>query len=156
MARVFRARLLDALKAAGFKLPEKTPKQWVVDVRHVGCGLPALKYLSKYLYRGVISERDIVSNTNGWVTFKYTNSDSGKIEFRKLKGEAFLHLILQHVLPKGFRRVRDYGFLHANAKRLLILVQLILHVLIKTAPPKSRPEFKCPKCKSPMDIKTIR
>lgn len=156
VARVFRARLLDALKAAGFKLPEKTPKQWVVDVRHVGCGLPALKYLSKYLYRGVISERDIVSNTNGWVTFKYTNSDSGKIEFRKLKGEAFLHLILQHVLPKGFRRVRDYGFLHANAKRLLILVQLILHVLIKTTPPKSRPEFKCPKCKSPMDIKTIR
>jgi len=38
---------------------------------------------------------------------------------------------IQHVLPKGFRRVRDYGFLHGNAKKLLFLVQLILHVVIK-------------------------
>jgi hypothetical protein len=35
-------------------------------------------------------------------------------------GEDFLWLVLQHVLPKGFRRVRDYGFLHGNAKKLLI------------------------------------
>jgi Putative transposase len=46
-------------------------------------------------------------------------------------GEDFLHLILQHVLPKGLRRVRDYGFLHGNAKKLLSLVQLILHVVIE-------------------------
>ncbi len=35
--------------------------------------------------------------------------------------EDFLFLILQHVLPKGFRRVRDYGFLRSNAKRLLLV-----------------------------------
>jgi hypothetical protein len=155
LAKVFRARFIDALKDAEFTLPKKLPKKWVVNVRHVGRGLPALKYLSRYLYRGVISEKNIISNRNGLVTFKYTNSDTGETEYRTLKGEAFLHLILQHVLPKGFRRVRDYGFLHANAKKLLSLVQLILHVFIKEITQRSRPTFKCPKCQSPMVIKKI-
>ncbi|NOR43832.1 MAG: IS91 family transposase [Gammaproteobacteria bacterium] len=156
LATVFRARLLDALKSADFSIPEKTPKKWVVDVRHVGKGLPALQYLSRYLYRGVISEKNIVSNHNGLVTFKYINSTSKKIEYRTLTGEAFLHLILQHVLPRGFRRVRDYGFLHANAKKLLALVQLILFVFLKEIIPGKRPVFKCPKCQSPMVIKRVR
>jgi len=55
LANVFRARFIDALNAAGFKIPQKSPKKWVANVRHVGKGLPALKYLSRYLYRGVIS-----------------------------------------------------------------------------------------------------
>jgi hypothetical protein len=156
LARVFRARFIAALKEAGFSIPKKTPKEWVADVRHVGKGLSALKYLSRYLYRGVISEKNILSNRNGRVTFRYANSDTGKTETRTLTGEAFLHLILQHVLPRGFRRVRDYGFLHANAKKLLVLVQLILHVFVKEALPRSRPVFKCPKCQSSMLIKRIR
>jgi hypothetical protein len=156
LANVFRARFIDALKEAGFSLPQKTPKEWVADVRHVGKGLPALKYLSRYLYRGVISEKNILSNRHGQVTFRYTNSDTGKTETRTLKGEDFLHLILQHVLPRGFRRVRDYGFLHANAKRRLTLVQLILQVFLKEVLPRRRPAFKCPRCQSPMKIKIIR
>lgn len=156
LATVFRARFINALKEAGFSLPEKTPKQWVAHVRHVGKGLPALKYLSRYLYRGVLSEKNILSNHNGLVTFRYTNSDTGKTETRTLKGEVFLHLILQHVLPRGFRRVRDYGFLHANAKKLLALVQLILFVFLKEVLPRSRSVFKCPKCQSPMVIIKIR
>ena len=156
LAKVFRARFIGALKEKGFSLPEKTPKEWVADVRHVGKGLPALQYLSRYLYRGVISEKNIVSNRNGLVTFKYIDSTSKKTEYRTLTGEAFLQLILQHVLPRGFRRVRDYGFLHANAKKLLVLVQLILFVFLKEITQRSRPVFKCPKCQSPMVIKRIR
>jgi hypothetical protein len=38
---------------------------------------------------------------------------------------AYGHLILLHVLPKGFRRTRDYGFLHANARALLNVVQSV-------------------------------
>ena len=71
-------------------------------------------------------------------------------------GEDFLHLILQHVLPKGFRRVRDYGFLHGNAKKLLSLVQLILHVVIEAIKQRPRPVFKCPRCQSPMVILGFR
>jgi hypothetical protein len=41
----------------------------VVDCAHVGKGLPALKYLSRYLYRGVISEKNIIANHKGLITF---------------------------------------------------------------------------------------
>jgi len=156
VAKVFRARFLAALNEAGLSIPKRVPNKWVVDCSHVGKGITALKYLSRYLYRGVISEKNIVSNQNGQVTFKYIESKTGNTLYRTLKGEDFLHLILQHVLPKGFRRVRDYGFLHGNAKKLLFLVQLILQVVIKGIKQRPRPVFKCPCCKSPMVIMGFR
>jgi hypothetical protein len=156
LAKVFRARFLAALKNAGLSIPKNVPRKWVVDCDHVGKGISALKYLSRYLYRGVISERNIIFNQNGQVTFKYIESKTGNTRYRTLKGEDFLNLILQHVLPKGFRRVRDYGFLHGNAKKLLLLVQLILHVVIKEIELRSRPVFKCPCCKSSMVIVGFR
>ena len=42
----------------------------------------------------------------------------------------FLYLVLLHVLPRGFRRARDYGFLHGNAKNLLRIVQWVLRVTV--------------------------
>jgi hypothetical protein len=156
MAKVFRARFLAALTEAGLSIPKNIPQKWVVDCAHVGKGITALKYLSRYLYRGVIGEKNIVSNQNGQVTFKYIESKTANTRYRTLKGEDFLHLIIQHVLPKGFRRVRDYGFLHGNAKKMLFLVQLILHVVIKGIELRPRPAFKCPRCKSPMVILRFR
>lgn len=156
LAKVFRARFLAALKDAELSIPKTIASKWVVDCKHVGKGITALKYLSRYLYRGVISEKNIVSNQNGRVTFRYTESKSGKTRYRTLKGEDFLHLVMQHVLPKGFRRVRDYGFLHGNAKKLLFLVQLILHVMIKGLGQRPRPVFKCPCCKAAMIILGFR
>lgn len=156
LAKVFRARFLTALNAHKLKIPDSTPKQWVVNVQHVGKGLPALTYLSRYLYRGVISENNIIENKNGNITFSYTNSTTKKTEYRTLKGEDFLYLVLKHVLPRGFRRVRDYGFLHANAKKLLQLVQLILHIKLKPIKIRKRAEFICPICQSNMVIWVIR
>jgi hypothetical protein len=49
-------------------------------------------------------------------------------------------------------RVRGYGFLHSNAKKLFFLVQLILYVKIKEIEQRPRPVFKCPPCKSPMIV----
>jgi hypothetical protein len=112
--------------------------------------------LSRYLYRGVISENNIVSNRDGNVTFKYVEIGTDKTRYRTLKGEDFLWLVLQHVLPKGFRRVRDYGFLHGNAKKLLSLIQMVLQVLIEARAPRSKPAFKCPKCNAPMKIMAFR
>lgn len=152
LAKVFRARFLQAMNTAGLVIPYKLPEQWVVHCKHVGKGKPALEYLSRYLYRGVISENDIIANQDGKVTFKYVESRTGNIQFRTLKGEAFLWLVLQHVLPKGFRRVRDYGFLHGNAKKWLSLLQLVLKVVTTVKPTRPRPLFKCPKCQSPMHI----
>jgi hypothetical protein len=152
LARVFRARFLEALTKAGLSLPSAVPRKWVVDCTCAGKGLSALKYLSRYLYRGVIGENNIVSNQDGMITFKYVESRTGKTQHRTLKGHDFLWLVLQHVLPKGFRRVRDYGFLHGNAKKLLSLVQLVLRVLIQACAPRLRPAFLCPVCQAPMKI----
>ncbi|MCP4800358.1 MAG: IS91 family transposase [bacterium] len=152
LAEVFRGRLLNTLSSAGLSIPDTLPNKWVVDCRHVGKGEPALKYLSRYLYRGVISEKNIIANQNGQVTFQYVDSTSGKTQTRTLKGEDFLWLLLQHVLPKGFRRVRDYGFLHGNAKKMLMLIQWILRVVIKPKETRARPSFTCPHCKAAMHI----
>jgi hypothetical protein len=152
LAKVFRARFLDAINKAGLSIPGNLPQKWVVDCSHVGKGQPALKYLSRYLYRGVISENNIVSNQHGQVTFTYIEGRSGKTRYRTLAGEDFLWLVLQHVLPKGFRRVRDYGFLHGNAKKLLSVVQLALKVMIAARLPRARPVFKCSRCQAPMAI----
>jgi hypothetical protein len=156
LAKVFRGRVLDTMKKAGLVIPPKVPGKWVAHCVNVGRGIEVLQYLSRYLYRGVISEKNIASNQHGQVTFKYIDSETGETKFRSLPGEEFLHLIVQHVLPKGFRRVRDYGFLHSNAKKLLFLVQLILQVIIKELVPRPRPAFKCPCCKASMMIVEFR
>ena len=152
LAQVFRARLLDAVNSATLTVPKSVPEKWVVHCTHVGSGQPALKYLSRYLYRGVIAEDNIVAHRGGNVTFRYRDGATGQSRYRTEKGEDFLWLVLQHVLPKGFRRIRDYGFLHGNAKKLLAVVQLVLRVVIAACVPRSRPVFKCPKCQSPMQI----
>ncbi len=131
LAKVFRARFLAALNEAGFSIPTNVPEKWIADCTHVGKGITALKYLSRYLYRGVISEKNIVSNNNGQVTFKYIESKTDETRYRTLKGEDFLHIILQHVLPKGFRRVRDYGFLHSNAKKCCLWCNWFYRLLLK-------------------------
>lgn len=155
LAKVFRARMLQALNEASLKLPRNIPQLWVVDCAHVGKGLPALKYLSRYLYRGVISDKQIIVDDGSNVTFSYTDN-TGKTCTKTLKGEDFLWLIFQHVLPKGFRRVGDYGFLHPNAKATLRLIQQILRVITPLLAPKPRPEFLCHQCKEPMRIISVR
>lgn len=156
LAIVFRARFLDGLQKTGLLIPKNIPAKWVVDCTEAGKGISALKYLSRYLYRGVISEENIVSNENGFITFKYVESKTGNTKYRRLKGEDFLQLIVQHVLPRGFRRVRDYGFLHGNAKRLRSLIQLILRVMIQQVTLRPRPAFKCSCCKSHMVVLGFR
>jgi len=152
LARVFRARLLESIRLSGLTIPSALAKQWVVDCRHTGRGSSALKYLSRYLYRGVMSEEQIVSDDGALVTFKYRCSQSAKWKRRTLPGADFLRLLFRHVLPKGLRRVRDYGFLHGNAKLKLQRIQLILKVTIPPIEPLQRPPLLCKQCQQPMRI----
>jgi hypothetical protein len=98
----------------------------VVDCKSVGSGKPALIYLGRYLYRGVIREQDILACDKGLVRYRFCNAKTGQFEQRTVPGADFLWLIVQHVLPKGFRRARNFGFLHSNCKRLIALLQLVL------------------------------
>ena len=158
LAKVFRGKLLAALKAAGQPLPSQLPVKWVVDCKSVGDGEKALVYLGRYLYRGVLREDDILASTGGQVCFRYRDSQSGEMKIRSLSGADFLRLILQHVLPKGFRRARNYGFLHPNKKHLIALLQIVLKVKPRTQPAATqpRPRFLCSCCGAPMAIKRRR
>ena len=153
LAVVYRAKLIDALHRAGLSW-SPAPAQWVVHCKKVGKGLPALKYLSRYLYRGVIAERDIVdfdSSTNR-VTFQYQDGKTKTTAHRTLSIADFLWHLMLHVLPTGYRRVREYGLLHANAKRLRALLQLVLHANV---PPPHAPAprtFLCPHCRCAMNL----
>lgn len=62
---------------------------------------------SSYLYRGVLPDKDIISITHNSVTFRYRHGQTNKWETRTLPPLQFLWLILQHVLPKGLKRVRN-------------------------------------------------
>ena len=125
-----------------------------MNVQSVGAGDKALIYLGRYLYRGVIQEKDILSVNNGKVTFRYLESKTKKYKTITLSGIQFLWRVLQHVLPKGFRRARSYGFLHPNSKHIIRLVQLILkfNPLKWTPKKKIRKSIKCRCCGEPMHI----
>ena len=151
--RLFRGKLLSHLKELKHSFSKKLYKiDWVVDSQSAGRGEGALKYLARYLYRGVIAEKNILSDINGQITFAYIEGDTNERKTRTLAGADFLRLVLQHVLPKGFRRSRDYGFLHGNSKKTFRLLQLILHPKNNTDVEVSRATFTCPNCKEPMII----
>ena len=163
LAKVFRAKLVAALVDAGLTLPADLPKKWVVkkwvvDCKCVGNGHKALVYLGRYLYRGVIQERDIISCENGQVTYRWRDSKTKKTEQRSVSGATFLWLVLQHVLPKGVRRARNFGFLHPNCKRMIALLKLLVfkQPLCLPTPPTARPQLLCTCCGSPMVIVRLR
>jgi hypothetical protein len=126
LAKVFRAKLLETIVDQNLRVPASTPEKWVVDCKHVGNGDKAIIYLGKYLYKGVIQEKDILSCENGKVTFRYIHAKSNEFRTRTVTGQYFLYLLMQHVLPKGFRRIRSYGFLHPCSKTLIKFLQLVL------------------------------
>ena len=155
LAKVFRAKLLQVLVEHKLPVPSDCPEQWVVDCKDAGNGEKALVYLGRYLYRGVIREQDILQCRDGMVTFRYRHAKSGEDRTRTVKAEYFLYLLMLHVLPRGFRRARSYGFLHACSKKLIRLLQLVLRVapwrtLVRNL--KQRPAIICPVCGAAMVI----
>ncbi|MES3022913.1 MAG: transposase [Pseudomonadota bacterium] len=154
LAKVFRAKVLAGLEAAGLALPASYPKAWIVDCKSVGTGEKALVYLGRYLYRGVIKESDIVASGAGQVTFRFRNAKTGRMESRTVPGAQFLWLVLQHVLPKGLRRARNFGFLHPNCKRMIALLHLLLRFtpISALAAIRPRPPVPCPCCGGTMRV----
>lgn len=159
LAKVFRAKFLAAVAELGLQLPPNVPNEWVVDCKVVGNGQKTLVYLGRYLYRGVIQERDILRCERGQVTYRWRDSKTKKQEQRTVSGVEFLRLVLQHVLPRGFRRARNYGFLHPDSERLIALVRLLVFKpcgkpAADATPtiPTERPKLLCRCCGAAMAI----
>lgn len=156
LAKVFRAKIIAGIKSLGLKAKETLPEEWVVHCKAVGRGDQALIYLGRYLYRGVISEKNILSDCQGIISFRIKDN-TGQEVIQCLAGAEFLWRLLLHVLPKRFRRVRDFGLLHGNAKRLILLVQLVLRVRMPwPAPPREHTPMLCPRCGGVLQLLMVR
>ena len=97
-----------------YPIYQKWPKS-----RHsqpVGNGLNTLKYLAPYIFRVAISNNRIERLSNGKVTFRYRTTDTGTLRTCTLPAKEFIRRFLQHVLPKGFVKVRYYGFLASGCR----------------------------------------
>jgi hypothetical protein len=162
LAKVWRTRMLDAINHhETLRLPQNIPEIWVVDCRNVGYGEHALQYLSRYLYRGVLPDKDIINITHNSVTFRYRDGQTNQWKTRTLPPLQFLWLILLHVLPKGLQRVRDYDFLRGNAKTLRLHIQLLLISITKWIAPiqktiRGKAVRLCPCCQHEMQYAGIK
>lgn len=128
----------------------------VVHCKAVGRGDKALAYLGCYLYRGVIPEKNILKDQDGSVTFKTVDNVGTEI-IQSIPGAEFLWLLLRHVLPKHFRRVRDFGLLHGSAKAVVRLLQILLNLIpLHPIPTDEKQPMVCPECSGLIRIIAVR
>jgi hypothetical protein len=158
LSDLIREKFKDGCKKLGLynQIPPSVWRQhWNVGVEQVGTGEAALKYLAPYIFRVAISDRNILSLTDGKVTFRLKDSHTHKYETCTLDAMKFLSRFLQHVLPRGFVKVRYYGFLASKNRAVLDVVKKQLGVLlspVKRTTQKISKSFKCPKCGRPMSL----
>ena len=181
LRKVFRGKVKDALKDAfakgkiGFHgklqhlsdpkafhafITELFRHNWVVHCkRPFGGPEYVLRYLGRYTHRVAISNHRLVSLANGEVTFRWRDRAHGNREQpMTLTVDQFLRRFLLHLLPKGFVRIRNFGYLANRHRRTLL--PLCLQCL-KSAPHTSTTEaqpadtsglWKCPNCGGPMIV----
>jgi hypothetical protein len=139
LSRVFRGKFIAALRRArqrgelglaGESAPLADPvrwqalldclnrTEWVVYAKPpFGGPEPVLKYLSRYTHRVAISNRRILSVSDGLVRFSYRDyADRNRSKEMTLPAPEFLRRFLLHVVPPGFMRIRHYG-ITANCRR---------------------------------------
>lgn len=105
---------------AGFKALIKRcyTHSWVVNARKpINKPEYVFDYLGRYTHRVAISNNRISSLENGHVTFDYKDRDTNHKEQARIDAVEFIRRFLLHVLPKGFIRIRHYGFLANRYKK---------------------------------------
>jgi hypothetical protein len=183
LRKIFRGKFIEALKQAfqdgqlrfegNLKLLAE-PKifaawlrplyrqNWVVYLKPPFGGPEyVLQYLGRYTHRVAISNHRLVSFTDGQVTFRWRDSaHHHEQKLMTLWVDTFLRRFLLHILPQGFVRIRNFGFL-ANRRRTKLL-PLCLQLLGVTPEPLAQEHtsstedapdlYRCPKCGGPMKV----
>jgi len=183
LRRVFRGKFVAALRQAfhdgrlhlhGNLAPLAQPKtfaawlrplfrkDWVVYAKPPFGGPEyVLQYLGRYTHRVAISNHRLISFTEGKVTFRWRDSaHNNEQKLMTLSLDEFLLRFLRHLLPKGFVRIRHFGFL-ANRRRASLL-PLSFHLLGAAQKPSAEQNltsagdshdlWRCPKCGGPMKV----
>lgn len=130
-------------------------QDWVVYAkRPFGGPEHVLQYLARYTHRVAISNHRIINVADGKVTFRWKDyAHKNKQRLLTVTAEEFLRRFLLHTLPRGFVRIRFYGFL-ANRRRRTLLArcrrilanQPLLPSATAGSPPTSRFVWLCPHC----------
>ena len=142
LSRTVAAKFREALKTAAPAVLAGLPasvwrREWVSFAKHYGHGNDAvLNYLSRYVFRTAISKARILSMDQTHVTFRWKDRRADAWRTERFSGVDFLRRFLQHVLPRGFHKVRYYGLWHPSkrteSKRAWLL--LILETPADTPP----------------------
>jgi hypothetical protein len=166
LSRVFRGQFLAGLRAALAAATLIAPpaladpvararflatlcsKEWVVYAKPpFGGPQQVLKYLARYSHRVAISNSRLLELRDGQVTFRYQDyADAQRHKAMTLDADEFLRRFVQHVLPRGFVKVRHYGLL-ANAQRearLAICRRLLLVANVAAVLPSTQPAAIAP------------
>ena len=162
LSRIFRAKLRDALTRAGVATdidPRVWQRRWTVHVAPIGSGEHATLYLSRYVYRVALTNDRLQRFAGGRVIFRYTHSRTHASHSLTLPVDTFLGRFLQHVLPRGFTKVRWYGLLSPGRRAAFERARALLTGSAPTptagpsiptaapateSPPESRD--RCPRC----------
>jgi ssDNA-binding Zn-finger/Zn-ribbon topoisomerase 1 len=185
LKRVFRGKFVDGLRRlyqkkeltlAGSLAHLNDPKQfaefirklhrhhWVVDVRPAfGGPEQVIRYLGRYTHRVAISNHRLLSFDGEKVTFLWKDyTHDGKYREMTIDATEFLRRSVLHVLPKGFVRIRCFGFLanRFRAQRLALCRELLFVDVPETeqrnSPPLPEPSaWLCPHCGTTMVIVRI-
>jgi hypothetical protein len=153
LAILIRAKFRDAVKKTEWYAqipPVVWQKDWVCQIEQVGSGENVLRYLAPYIYRVAISNNNILSIANDEVTFRYKDGETDEITICTIEVMEFIRRFLQHVLPKGFVKVRYFGFLSTKKRSELDHVKELIGERLEKKKNKSydfdKPEMKCPDC----------
>jgi hypothetical protein len=137
-------------------------QDWIVYLkRPFGGPEYVLQYLGRYTHRVAISNHRLFSFADGQVTFRWRDSaDNNEQKLLTLSLDEFLRRFLLHILPQGFVRIRNFGFL-ANRKRAALL-PLCFQLLGSVPEPQTEQRasstvdspglWRCPKCGGPMKV----
>src|ERR1700686_418510 len=136
-------------------------KDWVVYAKPPFGGPEyVLQYLGRYTHRVAISNHRLVSLTDGQVTFRWRDSaDHNRQKVMTVSRDEFLRPFLLHLPPKGFVRIRHFGFL-ANRRRASLLPRFFAALYASASEnesesstaPTAHPLWRCPQCGAPMAV----
>jgi hypothetical protein len=135
-------------------------KDWIVYSKPPFGGPEyVLQYLGRYTHRVAISNHRLVALADGQVTFRWRDSaHHNEPKLMTVSLDEFLRRFLLHLLPKGFVRIRHFGFL-ANRRRAALLPLCFAalgtvpsQIEPETSPQQSDPLWRCPKCGGPMVV----
>jgi Putative transposase/Transposase zinc-binding domain len=127
-------------------------RNWVVYARRPFHGPEhVIQYLARYTHRVAISNGRLISLQNGQVTFRWRDSaDGNRQKLMTIDAVEFIRRFLLHVLPRGFVKIRHFGFLaNRNRREALALCRTLLPCQQNASPDlqSAASERKCPVCK---------